>query len=1058
MLKLSPEAKQKTQSGEIVNLMSVDTERFSETVAWIGFIFEFFFTLTIAFGLLYYYLGPSSLAGLLFLIVFYPFIFIFSKLYSIAQDHLMSIKDERVKIIGEMISGIRIVKFFAWEEQFKKRIGLKRREELYFMKKSSIYSIIQNSWSKITLVLTFIVTYSTYLLLGNKLDLSIVFSGISIFSILEFPINMSSYWLSDAMNALVSANRIEDFLMLEEVQESNSIMDTSNISSAIEVQNGDFKWNEDKELLQDINLKIPKGSLVSVIGEVGAGKSSLLNALFGDMKKSNGEVFVNGSISYCNQNPWILNQSVKDNILFGNEYDEKRYKDVCKVCQLETDLQTFPNGDLTEIGENGINLSGGQCHRLSLARAVYSNSDILLLDSPLSAVDPSVASSLFNDCFKDFLKGKTIILVTHSLQFLQYSDHVVLLKNGKIELQGTYDEMIKNENSFKELIENTSSTNEKQKENSIQEPKSVEFQENDGQLVDEEKREKGSVSFKIFWNYLSGYGYLLLFLALFSGILTKSIEVFSTWWIGNFTQTSFSLKTFFGVFIATGLSSILIQFIESISFLFGSLKSSISMHENMLESVLKSPTSFFDSNPIGRILNRFSKDQFGVDTSLGPLLLIVYRYSVGFFLSLTIIMISSPPVIIALIPFLIIAYFLQAYYRVTYRETKRLEATSTSPIYSLFSSCIIGSSTIRAYSNQRLFILENEKRIDRNLKATWARFLISRWFSLRLEIASFVITSAVAYSTVFLRPYFNTTILALSITYSFGICDNLNWFFRFFVDFEAQLISCERIIQYTNLESEAPFEIKDKISSEWPLYGKISFENVKMRYRDNLDPVLKGVSFTVEPGEHIGIVGRTGSGKSSLIMTLFRMVEIESGSIKIDDIDTKEIGLKDLRSRIAIIPQTPTIFSGTIRSNLDPFELYQDHEIWEALSSVSMDKRVKNLENGLHQEISENGSNLSVGERQLLCLVRALLSNAKIIVLDEATSNVDLECDSIIQKTIREKFKTKTILTIAHRIDTIIDYDKILVLKDGIVQEYDAPKKLLENSKSIFSSFVQIKA
>jgi ATP-binding cassette, subfamily C (CFTR/MRP), member 1 len=900
-----------------------------------------------------------------------------------------------------------------------------------------------------------------------------------------------AYFLTQFVNALVSANRLSNFFGYEEEtdytpdntqvlteaeKEKQPLIPKQQIVSnpsvnvplgGIHIENGYFSWDKKDLTLKDINLDIKPGQLVCVIGKVGSGKSSLfhffkskglLNAIFNNMLKLKGQVKVNGSLAYCSQAPWMVNATVKDNILFGNKFDEKFYQTVINSCALIPDFQQLPNGDKTEIGENGINVSGGQKHRVSLARACYSGSDIFLLDSPLAAVDVHVGKKLFNDCICGFLSEnqKTVILVTHSLQFLSKADVIVMMENGRIKAQGTFDELKQYDENFEKLMTEEEGEEE---EVAVVKPKETEIkhknEDEKGGLTENEEKLEGNLSFKVIWTYFSGYG-AWFYLCVLATVLSKSSYLMSGAWLSIWAEKRIKLSDpmFMLIYALLNLSNIGNVFIQRLGFIFGGLRSALLLHAKMLHSILRSPMSFFDTTPTGRILNRFSEDQTRVDSTLNFNCSFLFEYVVELMGTIILISIISPPTLVVIIPVVISYYLIQSYFRKPYREVKRFVEMSRSPLFNHFAASISGTSTIKAYSLEDKFIEENEQRIDYHQRSRWMEYAMARWLSLRLELLGCLIVFGTSLVGVLLTKYLDNSLIAYAVTYALTISENFNWAVRYFIFSESGLINVERIDGYSHLEEERKLIEKRRPPDSWPSKGELVFENLQMRYREGLDLVLKGLNFKIGSNEKIGIVGRTGSGKSSLLLVLFRMVELSGGKLIIDGIDVSTIGLYDLRRNLTIIPQDPTVFSGKLRLNIDPFNKYTDQEIWDALESCHLKVTVNSLKNKLYEEIDEAGSNFSVGERQLLCLCRAVLENQKIVVLDEATANVDHESDMIIQETIREKFKDKTVITIAHRLDTIMDVDKVLVMNAGEILEYDSPMNLINREDSEFGKMV----
>lgn len=771
------------------------------------------------------------------------------------------------------------------------------------------------------------------------------------------------------------------------------------------------------------------------------------------------------------QQAWIQNGSLQQNILFGKPYDEARYNEVIRACELTQDLSMLPDGDKTEIGEKGINLSGGQKQRVSLARAVYQNADIYLLDDALSAVDAHVGKNIVQNCLLGLLANKTRILVTHQLQFLRSADYVLVLTEGAITEQGTPEDLMKGGKEFQRLME--THVKEEQPKEKKEKPKmeaqsgtlssspvvgGMKQKEAPKKLITSEERQTGHIRASIYKAYIIACGGFLIcagviLIYLIENGARVSNDVWLSYWSSD--PTLHSIHFYLVVFSVLGLSASVLVFFRSLSLLKAGLIATKVMHEQVLEKVIYSPTSFYDTTPIGRILNRFTKDTYTLDDSLPRTL---GQFLNMLFNSASVLVVIGYVTPIFLTAFLPLSYFyrlIQKYYLESSRELKRLESITKSPIFAQFSETLNGLTTIRSFKSENLFIESNNAKVDLNASAYYVLISSNRWLGMRLEFVGTSVVGLASFFAVIERNSLGAGLAGLSISYALQTTGILNWLVRAFTEVETQMVSMERMMQYTIIESEAPPIIPDNRPPPfWPSQGIIVFQNVKLRYRQNLDLVLKGISFSTLPKEKIGVVGRTGAGKSSLMLAIYRMIELTEGSILIDDIDISKIGLRDLRSKLSIIPQDPTLFTGTIRSNLDPFEEYTDSELWASLGAVHMKRTIEELPDKLESAVSEGGENLSVGQRQLLCLARALIRKSSILIMDEATAAVDFETDSLIQKTIREEFGNVTVLTIAHRINTIMDYNRVLVLDQGLIAEYDSPANLLKNPQGIFYSLV----
>ncbi|KAL6604391.1 hypothetical protein LY90DRAFT_663298 [Neocallimastix californiae] len=871
---------------------------------------------------------------------------------------------------------------------------------------------------------------------------------------------------------------------------NNAPKTTSDITEINLKKKGNEDNKDDKLLesfkLYDINIKIKKNSLTAIVGAVGSGKSSLINAIIGEMKREEGKIVHGGSFSYCSQQAWIQNATVRDNILFGKEYNEERYKRVIDLCALTHDLEIFPDGDMTEIGERGINLSGGQKQRINLARAVYFNSDIILMDDPLSAVDAHVSRALFDNCILGALADKTRVLVTHQLHVLPRVDYIIVMKGGRIEEQGEYNELMQKDGEFSRLMHtyggiddsddnldsNDSSNEEVMSVETDIEPKEIDVDETVVEkkeekeektkgraLMTKEERATGSVDKRVYKDYLKAAGGIIIgILILIAVVIIQVSKLGNDMWLVFWTEDRFKWATtsYIIVYLIWNVSQILLNVFYSIFMSFNGFRASKRIHRDAISRVIRAPISFFDTTPLGRIINRFSKDQDSLDGMLFMAIQGLINSVATTITTLCFMLYAAPIFGVALIPLLILYYFVQKYYISTSREIKRLESLARSPLFANFTETLQGLPTIRAYSEQERFTRHNQDLVDGNNRPFYLQFIAQRWLGVRLEcIGSFLVLFD-GIAGLFLKDSLTPSLLGLSLSYALQVTSSLNGVIRSLNEVEINMNSAERLLYYAN-EIEMEDQKGLDAPKDWPQKGKIEINNLTMKYAPHLPPVLHNINLSINSNEKVGVVGRTGAGKSSIVMTLFRLVEPEEGSsIKIDDVSISSLKLNDLRKNISIIPQDPILFSGTIRFNMDPFDEHTDQEIWEALENAGLKQTISELENKLEAEVRGNGENFSVGQRQLLCLARAMIRNSRILVMDEATASVDIETDAIIQKALRTKFNEVTVLTIAHRLNTIIDYDKILVLSKGEVLEYDTPKNLLfesnENGEVVPSS------
>ncbi|XP_074882256.1 ATP-binding cassette sub-family C member 2 isoform X3 [Buteo buteo] len=1113
-LTMSSATRKESTVGETVNLMSADAQRFMDTANFVHQLWSSPLQIILSIVFLWRELGPSVLAGIAVIVLLIPINGLLVAKAKTIQVRNMKNKDERMKIMSEILNGIKILKLFAWEPSFEKRVNEVRARELKDLVNFSYLQSVSIFLFTCAPLLVSLASFAVYVLVdeNNILDAQKAFTAISLFNVLRFPMAMLPLVLSSLVQTNVSTARLERYLGREDL-DTSAIHHNPIAGSAVRFSEATFAWEQDgNAAIRDVTLDIAPGSLVAVVGAVGSGKSSLVSAMLGEMENIKGHINIQGSLAYVPQQPWIQNATLKDNILFGSELDEARYQQVIEACALLPDLELLPAGDQTEIGEKGINLSGGQKQRVSLARALYSNADIYVLDDPLSAVDAHVGKYLFEHVLgpKGLLQKKTRILVTHSISFLPQVDNIVVLVAGAVSEHGSYSTLLANRGAFAQFLnlygsqeEDASERNttavalagdEEQGDEDIEPcveegpddvvtmtlkrdasirqrefsrslsksstnswkkaqeepPKKLKGQ----QLIEKEAVETGKVKFSMYLRYLHAVGLWYSFWVAMGYVGQYVAFVGTNLWLSAWTDDAqhYLNQTYpteqrdlrIGVFGALGVSQALFLLFAIILSARGAMRASRVMHQQLLSNILRAPMSFFDTTPTGRIVNRFAKDIFTIDETI-PM---SFRSWLSCFMAIisTLLMISlaTPFFALVIIPLSIFYYFVLRFYVSTSRQLRRLDSVTRSPIYSHFGETVSGLSVIRAFGHQERFLQQNESTMDINQKSVYSWIVSNRWLAIRLEFVGSLVVFFSALLAVISKGTLEGGIVGLSVSSALNVTQTLNWLVRTSSELETNIVAVERVHEYTKVKNEAPWVTEKRPPHGWPSKGEIQFVDYKVRYRPELELVLQGITCNIGSTEKVGVVGRTGAGKSSLTNCLFRVLEAAGGTIIIDEVDIATIGLHDLRKNLTIIPQDPVLFSGTLRMNLDPFDQYTDEEVWKALELAHLKTYVQDLPEGLLHLVSEAGENLSVGQRQLVCLARALLRKAKILILDEATAAVDLETDHLIQTTIRSEFADCTVLTIAHRLHTIMDSNRVMVLQAGRIVEYDSPEELLK--------------
>ncbi|KAJ8669835.1 hypothetical protein QAD02_001094, partial [Eretmocerus hayati] len=1074
-----------TSVGQVLNLLSNDVSRLDHAVYYAHYIWMAPLQAILVFYFLYKEVDLAASSGILLQLFFIPVLGLFGRLTNRLTSKYTVKTDERLRLTNEIIKGIKAIKMYAWEKPFSKLVDQIRRKEMHIVKQHSIITDISLASEFYIPRLCIFITVLSYVLLGYKVNAEKVYVVTALYDVLRMSMyTLFPMCLHDIAEALVSMKRLQKFMSIEEVNylpscPSNEFKTPDQCEPVILLENVTAQWSQKFNVLENINLSIKNGSLTGVVGQVGSGKTSLLHAILGELTLTKGNSSFHGTISYAPQEAWIFASSFRQNILFGRPMDAIRYERVIDICQLRQDLNQLPRGDATLLGDKGINLSGGQCARINLARAIYRDSEIYLLDDPLSSVDAVVGRAIFRECICGYLKHKTVILVTHQYQYLDELDRVVVLENGKIKDEGTVTELqargvdlsqtAKTGNGFNQVQCNSEHQIKlSQKSKPSEGMNGIGFEMEEDNL--EEMRSGGSVSTKTYLLYLQASKNLPLvifvILASFSHQLAASGgDYFLAHWVNIEENSTMKNSTcddqvnkcddrdwYVDIYGSITAATILFCLLQSWSFFEMSMRIANNLHANIFASVIRSTIDFFCSNPLGRIMNRFSKDMSIVDTEVSRAMIDVIQNAIHIFAAFVVVISVNPWLIIPAFVVGCLFYLFSLFFIKTSRSIKRLEATTRSPVFNHVSDSLQGLAVIRALKANDMLVDEFDEHLDLHSSACFIFFSGSRGLGMYLDLFCSIFLSCVLLSLVALDSRSLVGDIGLAVTQCMLLINTLQWGVRQFAELENQMTSVERLLEYSQLPSEK-YEITDedkkvKVSKKWPSKGEIQFDKVSLRYGKQMPCVLQDICLKIGSKEKIGIVGRTGAGKSSLVNALFKMAYID-GEIIIDGVSTSSLDLYELRSKISILPQEPTLFTGTVRSNLDPLNEHSSAELCSALDHVGL--------NGcsLDRRVAEAGCNFSVGQRQLLCLARAILRRNTILVLDEATANVDPGTDKLIKAAVADKFRDCTVIIVAHRLHSIIHCDKIIVMEGGKVAEFDHPYVLLAKGNGNLYDIVQ---
>uniref|UniRef100_A0A8C9ZMQ0 ATP-binding cassette, sub-family C (CFTR/MRP), member 9 n=1 Tax=Sander lucioperca TaxID=283035 RepID=A0A8C9ZMQ0_SANLU len=1130
--------------GQINNLVAIETNQ----LMWFLFLCPNLWSMPVQIVMgvimLYYFMGCSALVGASVIVLLAPVQYRIATKLADTQKSTLEHSTDRLKKTTEILKGIKLLKLYAWENIFCDSVEDTRGKELTSLKTFAFYtsmSIFMNAAIPIAAVLATFVVY--HFINETGPTPSEAFAALALFHILVTPLFLLSTVVRFAVKAMVSVQKLSEFLQSDEIGDDSwrngdtsvsmeagkkhlgvtkainrkqpmryqmdnyeqptrrQMRPTETEDVAVKVSNGFFTWGSNLSTLSDINICIPTGQLTMIVGQVGCGKSSLLLAMLGEMqtlgrKYNIKESEINRySVAYATQKSWLLNATVEENITFGSPFNKQRYKTVIDACSLQPDIDLLPFGDQTEIGERGINLSGGQRQRICVARALYQNTNIVFLDDPFSALDIHLSDHLMQEGILKFLQDdkRTVVLVTHKLQYLIHADWIIAMKDGSVLREGTlkdiqthdielYDHwktlMNRQDHGLEKDVQQDSQTTLERKtlrrafysreaKNQIDdEDEEEEEEEEDDDNMSTTTNRRSKIPWRVCWCYMSSGGFFMAFLMVSSKLLKHSVIVAIDYWLAIWTSSKTSQSAGAGqdvsngsMFITLCAAGITLCLITSLTVEFLGLSAATNLHHNLLNKIIHAPIRFFDITPLGQILNRFSADTNIIDQHIPPTLESLTRSTLLCLSAIGVISSITPAFLIALVPLAVAFYFIQKYFRVASKDLQDLDDSTQLPLLCHFSETAEGLTTIRAFRHEARFKQRMLELTDTNNTAYLFLSAANRWLEVRTDYLGAVIVLTAAGAAIWSLRYglHSGGLVGLGLTYALTVTNYLNWVVRNLADLEVQMAAVKKVNSFLGTESENYEGSMDasQVPENWPQNGEIKIQELCVRYDPMLKPVLKHVNMFIEPGQKVGICGRTGSGKSSLSLAFFNMVDIFEGKIVIDGIDICKLPLQTLRSRLSIILQDPVLFSGSIRFNLDPERTCTDDRLWEALEIAQLKNMVKALPGGLDAVVTEGGENFSVGQRQLFCLARAFVRKSSILIMDEATASIDMATENILQKVVMTAFADRTVVTIAHRVHTILTADLVIVMKRGNILEYDKPETLLEQEDGMFASFVR---
>ncbi|XP_064151704.1 ATP-binding cassette sub-family C member 6 [Loxodonta africana] len=1095
VLALSSGSRKASAVGDVVNLVSVDVQRLTESVLFLNGLWLPLIWMVVCFILLWQLLGPSALTAIAVFLSLLPLNFFITKKRNHHQEEQMRQKDSRARLSSSVLRSVRVIKFHGWEEAFLERVLRIRGQELGALRTSGLLFCVSLVSFQVSTFLVALVVFAVHTLVAeeNAMNAEKAFVTLTVLHILNKAQAFLPFSIHTIVQARVSLDRLVAFLCLEEVDPGAVDSSPSRCSAGedcITVQHGTFAWSQKSPAcLQRINLTVPQGCLLAVVGPVGAGKSSLLSALLGELSKVEGSMSVKGPVAYVPQEAWVQNASVVENVCFQRELDPLWLERVLEACALGPDMDRFPAGVHTQVGEQGMNLSGGQKQRLSLARAVYRKAAVYLLDDPLASLDACVGQRVFNQVIGPggLLQGTTRILVTHALHVLPQADQIVVLEDGAIAEMGSYQELLHRNGALVDLLgrarqpgnggegetDPLTSTEDPRDspgggrpvgrpERSIKlvpEKDSTTSEAQTGVTLDDlegagrptgDRVPYGRVKAAMYLTYLQAVGGPLCLYTLFLFLCQQVASFCRSYWLSLWAddptvdgrQAHAALRGW--IFGLLGCLQAVGLFVSMAMVLIGGARASSVLFRRLLWDVVRSPIGFFERTPVGNLLNRFSKETDTVDVDIPDKLRSLLTYTFGLLEVSLVVMVATPLAIVAILPLLLLYAGFQSLYVASSCQLRRLESASHSLVCSHVAETFQGSTVVRAFRAQGPFVAQSDARVDESQRVNFPRLVADRWLAANLELLGNSLVFAAAMCAVLSKAYLRAGLVGFSVSAALQVTQTLQWAVRSWTDLESSIVSVERMKDYARTPKEAPWRLPTCAAEPpWPHAGQIEFQDFGLRYRPELPLAVRGVSIKIHAGEKVGIVGRTGAGKSSLARGLLRLLEAAEGSIWIDGVPIAHVGLHTLRSRITIIPQDPILFPGSLRMNLDLLHEHTDEAIWAALETVQLKAVVASLPGQLQYECADQGDDLSVGQKQLLCLARTLLRKTQILILDEATAAVDPGTERQIQAALRSCFAQCTVLLIAHRLCSVMDCARVLVMDKGQVAESGSPAELL---------------